>query len=124
MPSEKTPERKPVAKTDIGSSVNETEAIVSAEENEDLLHRFVSYGSFLGIVKDVFYTRAYEWGQKRISIKNLVKLDKGSVMPVRDAPAPNLEVFLASTADLEAFFPVEGFPKNGYAIRLSDVRYP
>ncbi len=55
VPNEKKPERKHVAKTDIESSVNETEAIVSTEENEDLLHRFVSYGSFLGIVKDVFY---------------------------------------------------------------------
>ena len=47
VPSEET-ERKPVAKTDIESSVNETEAIVSDDGNEDLLHRFVSYGSFSG----------------------------------------------------------------------------
>ncbi len=124
VPNEKKPERKHVAKTDIESSVNETEAIVSTEENEDLLHRFVSYGSFLGIVKDVFYTRDYEWGQKRISIKNLVKLDnKGNVIPVRDAPAPSLEVFLASTADLEAFFPVEEFPRKGHLGLVRGTQY-
>jgi DNA helicase HerA-like ATPase len=123
--TEKTLGRKTVAKTDIESSVNQTEAIVADEAtDEDLLHRFVSYDSFLGIVKNVFYTRDYKWGQKRIAIQNLVKLDKnGDPIPVRDAPAPALGVFLASADDLKKFFPPEKFPRKGYLGIVRGTKY-
>ncbi|MGA2790344.1 MAG: DUF87 domain-containing protein [Candidatus Bathyarchaeia archaeon] len=109
------------AVTESPSSVNRTIAIVKT--NKDLLHRFVSYGEFLGIIVDVFYDLGHS--RKRIAIKNLVKRNSSeTVEPVRDAPSPDLNVNLASAVDLRKFFPTKPFPNHGYIGTVRGTDYP